>query len=300
VASPRPLYVQGANSAAQATSSAQRGGKARLYAVVGAVVIVIVILAALYAGGLLRPRAPVRYLGSPSGYEAFVPNGQTVNYDGLTDSTGDLILNNGTTVHDVVWNGQYASTIIQNHNQIVQLNSQFVGQADPVNNQPYIPLQDFYVIKDISFIVFFIIIFYIIVRRLRPRKFRIGRIYKWAAIYILLTLFLAVQIGDPLILLSLSVSGILGYILGLKILERREIIFFYKNGTLYYKWPTSIIVLWSGLFVTRLFLELLGSENIVVLSIVDLLLSFSTGLIISASYITVKQAKQFLIENVFK
>jgi hypothetical protein len=144
VASPRSLYAHGAGSAA---SSARRGGKARLYTVIGAVVIVIVILAALYAGGLLRPQASVRYLGSPSGYEAFVPNGQTVNYNGQTDPIGSLILNNGTTLHDVIWNGQYASTIINNHNQIVQLNSQFVGQTDPVNNQPYVPLQDLYVIK---------------------------------------------------------------------------------------------------------------------------------------------------------
>jgi len=118
-----------------------------LYAVIGVVVTVIVILAALYASGLLRPQAPVHYLGSPSGYEAFVPNGQTVNYSGQTDPVGDLILNNGTTVHDVIWNGQYSNTIINNHNQIVQLNSQFVGQTDPVNHQPYVPLQDFYVIK---------------------------------------------------------------------------------------------------------------------------------------------------------
>jgi hypothetical protein len=118
-----------------------------LYAVVGAVVIVIVLLAALYAGGLLRPQAPVHYLGSPSGYEAFVPNGQTINYNGQTDPVGDLILNNGTTLHDVIWDGQYASTIINSHNQIVQLNGQFVGQTDPANNQPYVPLQDLYVIK---------------------------------------------------------------------------------------------------------------------------------------------------------
>jgi len=144
VASPRPLYVQGASSAA---SSARRGGKAKLYTVIGAAVIVVVILAALYAGGALRPKAPVRYLGSPSGYEGFVPNGQTINYNGQTDPVGDLILSNGTTLHDVIWDGQYASTIINNHNQIVQLNSQFVGQTDPVNNQQYVPLQDLYVIK---------------------------------------------------------------------------------------------------------------------------------------------------------
>jgi len=147
VASPRPLYAQGTNSAAQASSSAQREGKAKLYAVVGAVVIVIVILAALYAGGALRPQASVRYLGSPSGYEAFVPNGQTININGQTDPTGTLILSNGTTIQNVVWNGQYAGTIIQNHNQIVQLNDEWVGRTDPVNNQQYVTFQDFYVIK---------------------------------------------------------------------------------------------------------------------------------------------------------
>ena len=47
----------------------------------------------------------------------------------------------------IVWDGQYAGTIIQNHNQIVQLNNQFVGQTDPINNQPYVNLQDLYVIK---------------------------------------------------------------------------------------------------------------------------------------------------------
>jgi len=116
------------------------------YVVIGVVVVVVVATALVLILPTLH-RAPVQYVGSPSGYEAFVPNGQTVNYNGRTDPVGNLILNNGSTIHDVVWNGQYASTIINNHNQIVQLNSQFVGQTDPVNNQPYVPLQDFYVIK---------------------------------------------------------------------------------------------------------------------------------------------------------
>jgi hypothetical protein len=117
------------------------------YVVIGVVVVVVVVAAALV---LLLPslhRVPVQYVGSPSGYEAFVPNGQTINYNGNTDPVGDLILNNGTTIQDVIWDGQYAGTIIQNHNQIVQLNNQFVGQTDPINNQQYVPLQDFYVIK---------------------------------------------------------------------------------------------------------------------------------------------------------
>ncbi len=116
------------------------------YVVIGVVVVVVVATALV----LLLPtlhRMPVQYVGSPSGYEAFVPNGQTINYDGHTDPEGDLILSNGTTIQDVVWDGQYAGTIIQNDNQLVQLNNQFVGQTDPINNQQYVPLQDFYVIK---------------------------------------------------------------------------------------------------------------------------------------------------------
>jgi len=115
------------------------------YVVIGVVVVVVLATALV----LLLPtlhRVPVQYVGSP-GYEAFVPNGQTINYNGHTDPVGDLISNNGNTIQDVVWDGQYAGTIIQNDNQIVQLDNQFVGQTDPVNNQPYVPLQDFYVIK---------------------------------------------------------------------------------------------------------------------------------------------------------
>ena len=116
------------------------------YVIIGVVVVAVAVIALVLL--LQTPhRAPVQYFGSPSGYEAFVPNGQTVNYNGQTDPVGDLILNNGTTIQNVVWDGQYAGTIINNHDQIVQLNNRFVGQTDPINNQQYVPLQDLYVIK---------------------------------------------------------------------------------------------------------------------------------------------------------
>jgi hypothetical protein len=85
----------------------------------------------------------VQYVGS--GYIAFVPQ-NTINYNGHTDPEGELILNNGTIIHNVIWDGQYSNTIIKNDNQINELNSQFVGKTDPINNQPYVRLQDFYVI----------------------------------------------------------------------------------------------------------------------------------------------------------
>jgi hypothetical protein len=119
------------------------------YAIIGVVVVVVVVVVVAAALTLLPTlhRVPVQYVGSPSGYEAFVPSGQTINYNGHTDLTGTLILSNGNTIQNAVWDGQYSGTIIQNHNEIVELNNQFVGQTDPVNYQPYVPLQDFYVIK---------------------------------------------------------------------------------------------------------------------------------------------------------
>jgi len=103
------------------------------YVVVGVVVVVVVATLTLLP---TLHRASVQYVGSPSGYEAFVPDGQTINYNGHTDPTGTLILSNGNTIQNAVWDGQYASTIIQNHNAIVQLNNQLNGD-----------MQDFYVIK---------------------------------------------------------------------------------------------------------------------------------------------------------
>jgi hypothetical protein len=106
------------------------------YVIVGVVVVVVVVAAVLVLVLPTLHRVPVQYVGSPSGYEAFVPSGQTINYNGHTDPTGTLILSNGNTIQNVVWDGQYANTIIQNHNQIVQLNNQLNGD-----------MQDFYVIK---------------------------------------------------------------------------------------------------------------------------------------------------------
>ena len=99
--------------------------------------IVIAAFALLVLFGIhgLPSNENIQYVGSPNGYEAFVPH-DTINYNGHIDPEGDLILNNGTILHNTVLDGQYANTIIQNHNQIVQLNNQLNGD-----------MQDFYVIK---------------------------------------------------------------------------------------------------------------------------------------------------------
>jgi len=117
-------------------------GPAARYAAIAAAALAAVAVLAL----LLPAQRQAQYAGTPNGYQGFIPNG-AVSYNGHQDPAGDLMLDNGTTIRDAIWDGQYANTIIQNHNQIDQLNSQFAGKTDPVNHQPYVPLQDLYVIK---------------------------------------------------------------------------------------------------------------------------------------------------------
>jgi len=118
-----------------------------------AVTVGLGLIAGLHAMHSLPSSNHVEYLGSPNGYEAFVLNGQTIPYDGHTDPVGDLILPNRTIINHVIWDGQYANTIIQNHKVIDQLNSVWVSNnswarpVDPFNGQQLEPMQDVVVIK---------------------------------------------------------------------------------------------------------------------------------------------------------
>ncbi len=108
--------------------------------------IVIAAFALLALFTIHRPSENLQYVGSLNGYQGFIPR-DVVTYNGHTNPKGDLILDNGKVLHNAIWDGKYSDTIIQNHNQIVKLNNEFVGKINPVNNQPYVPLQDVYVIK---------------------------------------------------------------------------------------------------------------------------------------------------------
>jgi len=102
------------------------------YALIPIVIAVFVLLALI---GIRGSSENIQYVGSPDRYQGFVPR-DVINYDGHTDPKGDLILDNGNVIHDAVWHGKYSDTIIQNHNQIVKLNSRLNGN-----------MQDFYIIK---------------------------------------------------------------------------------------------------------------------------------------------------------
>ncbi|MCG2909746.1 MAG: hypothetical protein L7G92_04075 [Stygiolobus sp.] len=147
-----------------------------------------------------------------------------------------------------------------------------------------------------SLIVYLIIVIYITVRRLRPRKFRSKRMYFWPIIYILLIISFSAQVNDPLVLLSLIPSGVLGYFLGYRLLENNEIKFFFKDGTLYYKWPYSVTLTWSLLYILRMSLEFFALNSLTIV-IIDLLLALNTGILIAASAVTLREAKKFTISG---
>ena len=122
-------------------------GRVGGYLLMGAGVVALVSFVLSGIHGSPSPNSEnIHYVGSPDGYQGFVPKG-VINYEGHTDPKGDLILDNGNIIHNTIWHGKYSDTIINNHNQIIQLNNDFVGKTNPVNNQPYVPLHDFYVIK---------------------------------------------------------------------------------------------------------------------------------------------------------
>jgi len=119
------------------------------YVIVG-VVVVAVIAAALT---LLLPTqhgAPMQYVGSQSEDMVYVPTG-TISYDGQTYPVGDLILPNGTTIHNVILKGPEDNIIIQDHNQVMQLDNQYAGQTDTLNGQPFLnDIVDVYAINGLA------------------------------------------------------------------------------------------------------------------------------------------------------
>ena len=108
--------------------------------------IVIAAFALLTLFTIRGPSENIQYVGSPNGYQGFVPKG-VINYEGHTNPKGDLILDDGKVLNNAIWHGKYSDTIIKNHNYIVELNNDFVGKDNPLNNQKYVDMQPFIVIK---------------------------------------------------------------------------------------------------------------------------------------------------------
>ncbi len=112
-------------------------------------VLIPIVIAAFALLALFTIRGPsenIQYVGSPNGYQGFVPKG-VINYEGHTNPRGDLILDDGKVLNNAIWHGKYSDTIAQDYNKIIQLNNYFVGKDNPLNNQKYVYLEPVIVIK---------------------------------------------------------------------------------------------------------------------------------------------------------
>ncbi len=145
------------------------------------------------------------------------------------------------------------------------------------------------------FIIIFIL--FVAIRRLysgmNGRKFKESRIYTLPLIYIILLLFSLEGIYSNLdyiiIILLLIFPGI---ILGLRLANNVK--FFNKDDNLYYKRSQIIMIFWIISFLGRMLLFTLYPSNILAGFIIDLLLSFTLGLIIGESIILYSKYKQVL------
>jgi hypothetical protein len=112
------------------------GGKVLEYGLMMIGFSTLVLFTLLGIHGLMYPNnGHLQYLGSPNGYQGFVPDG-IISYKGHIDPKGELVLDNGTTLNHVIWNGQDANIIIKNYDAIEQL-----------DKQKHVNLQNVYIIK---------------------------------------------------------------------------------------------------------------------------------------------------------
>ncbi len=152
-------------------------------------------------------------------------------------------------------------------------------------------------IENVDYLIIIIFVLFIAVRRLysglRGRKFKESRIYTLPVIYVVLLLFsldgLYSNLEYIILILILILPGIL---LGLKLGNNIE--FFSRNGSLYYKRSQIIMIFWIVSFIGRMLLFMLYPSNILAGFIIDLLLSFTLGLIIGESINLYNKYKEFL------
>ena len=118
-------------------------------------------------------------------------------------------------------------------------------------------------------------------RSLYGGKYRPFRVFFRPAIYLLLGLGLLSQdFTDPLFITSLL--GLLaGALMGVKL--GSGVSFYYSGGDLYYKRSVWVYLLWLASFLLRAYLEVGSPTSFTVLTLLDALLMFSSGLLLGES-----------------
>ena len=127
-------------------------------------------------------------------------------------------------------------------------------------------------------IIIGIIILFGIFRGLTGRKYALLRVLRTPVIYTVLTLIAVflTSINDfyaQIMIVLLPIGIPVGIRFG------KDVTFFMKNGTLYYKRSPYLLLIWAFALIARVSIELFSFQSLLAVIIFNALLSFITGML---------------------
>ena len=167
-------------------------------------------------------------------------------------------------------------------------------------------------INEYEYVYIIIIILLFVALRIRSqmrgRTADTRRIFTRPLLYVLLTLFLLALTPGIEVLSFALLAGIIGYIIGTNLGIKSKI--FEKDGAMRFRGSNEIFLIWTVTFIVRLLIEIVlplpkASASSVFLSyansssayfwytVVDLLLAFSTGMLLGESRHIYRMYKNF-------
>lgn len=145
------------------------------------------------------------------------------------------------------------------------------------------------------FLVFIAIIIAVrLYRGISGRVYTTVRVVRLPVTYLILTVLTILVFGfiDSSLILALllvPVGFILGYKLGVNVQ------FFMKNGLLYYKRSSAMLITWLASFMGRFILEYLFPNSFTVILVVDVALALTTGLLMGEAVNIVKKRRAYVM-----
>ncbi len=152
-------------------------------------------------------------------------------------------------------------------------------------------------LNTVPLLLLLVLIVYIVARRIwsgvKGRRYKKSRVLRIPVLYVLLTLFLVYSVSSHDYYAYYSLLLIpAGVIPGLRF--GSTVKFFSKNSVLYYKRSQVIMIAWLISFLLRVLLEIFFPSSINAEILVDMILSFTTGLIIGETFHILREAKNHI------
>jgi len=148
------------------------------------------------------------------------------------------------------------------------------------------------------FLVYIALIILFVVRRIirgiRVKIYKRSRILMPPVIYLFLTsiyMFADYKLYGFYYVIFLIFLIVLGVLVGLKFGETAE--FFYKDNQLFYKRSQAILSLWLISYIGRLVIFLYLPNVMILAELLDVLLSFTTGLLVGEAIVIIRKEGEF-------